>query len=425
MRDPGIVAVDLTPLLPGGENGGAKVVVLELMRRLAVRAPRTQFCLLTRAESHEELSVLDAANVQRRLVAGGGVREGMPGFTRGVSRWLGKRLPRRVRNGASRLAYRLMRRRRRAGAKAVLREIGAELLFCPFTAPTYAVAGVPVVSVVHDLQYLSYPQFFEADDVAHREQVFRAACREATLIVAISDYARESAIRHGCLEPHRIRTIHHRLGDRFGAAARPDELAVSRFGLSRGRYLIYPANFWKHKNHEMLLTAFGVAARRGLSGDIRLVCTGAPGPRRDFLMRAAEAMGLGSRVVFPGYVSTEELGVLLGGSAGMVFPSLYEGFGMPVIEAMAVGVPVACSDATSLPEIATGAAALFDPRIPEQIATAMIRLVSDPVQRAELVAAGLQRAAEYSDAGRMAAEYLDVFRQAMALPRAQRGSRRA
>ncbi len=188
---------------------------------------------------------------------------------------------------------------------------------------------------------------------------------------------------------------------------------LARLGLARGRYLIYPANFWKHKNHEMLLTAFGMAARGGLPEDIRLVCTGAPGARRDFLVQAADAMGLGTRIVFPGYVPTEALGALLGNSAGMVFPSLYEGFGMPVIEAMTAGVAVACSNATSLPEIATGAALLFDPRVPAQIATAMLELVNDPARRAGLVAAGLERAAEFSDAGRMAEEYRDAFRQAM------------
>ena len=108
----------------------------------------------------------------------------------------------------------------------------------------------------------------------------------------------------------------------------------------------------------------------------------------------------------------------------MVFPSLYEGFGMPVIEAMTAGVAVACSNATSLPEIATGAAILFDPRVPAQIATAMLELVNDPARRAELVAAGLERAVEFSDAGRMADEYRNAFRQAMgrSVPRMDRGS---
>ena len=425
MRDPKIVAVDLTPVLPGGENGGAKVFVLELLRRLAVLVPQTRFVLLTRAESHDELAALDAPNVERRLVLGAAEPAPVrPALWVRVARRLARYLPGRIRTLAARAGYRLMRHRRRAGAMSLLRDIGAELLFCPFTAPTYAEPGVPVVSVVHDLQYLSYPQFFEAADIGHRDQVFRAACNEATLLVAISDYARDSVIRQGALAPDRVRTIHHRLGKRFGGVAGTGRAVLSGLGLASGRYLIYPANFWKHKNHEMLLTAFGMATRGGLPDDIRLVCTGAPCARREFLMRAAAAMGLGARIVFPGYVATEELGALLGNSAGMVFPSLYEGFGMPVIEAMTAGVAVACSNATSLPEIATGAAILFDPRVPAQIAAALLELVNDPARRAGLVSAGLARAAEFSDAGRMADEYRDAFRQAMgqALPRTVRGS---
>ena len=431
MRDPRIVAVDLTPVLPGGENGGAKVFVLELLRGLAAQAPRTRFVLLTRVETHEELAALDRANVGRRLVLGhAGQPPGQPprpGFIDRASRRLARYLPGRIRSLAARVAYRLARHRRRAEAMSLLRGIGADLLFCPFTAPTYAEPGVPVVSVVHDLQYLSYPQFFEAADIGHRDQVFRSACQEATLLVAISDYARDSVIRQGALAPERVRTVHHRLGNRFGVGPGAHEPVLARLGLQRGRYLIYPANFWKHKNHEMLLTAFGMAARGGLPDDIGLVCTGAPGARREFLVQAAAAMGLGARIVFPGYVATAELGALLGNSAGMVFPSLYEGFGMPVIEAMTAGVAVACSNATSLPEIATGAAILFDPRLPGQIAAAMLELVNDPGRRADLVSAGRVRAVEFSDGERMAAEYLDVFRQAMALApaRAEAGSARA
>jgi hypothetical protein len=163
----------------------------------------------------------------------------------------------------------------------------------------------------------------------------------------------------------------------------------------------------------MLLTAFGVAARRGLPAELRLVCTGAPGERSDFLQRAAAQMGLAERVLFPGYVPAPELAGLLGKAAGVVFPSLYEGFGIPVVEAMACGVPVACSNTTSLPEVAAGAARLFDPRVVDDVAAAIVELAADSPARAELVAAGRRRAADFADAGRMAAEYWALFVRAM------------
>ncbi|MFZ3042146.1 MAG: glycosyltransferase family 1 protein, partial [Thiobacillus sp.] len=153
---------------------------------------------------------------------------------------------------------------------------------------------------------------------------------------------------------------------------------------------IYPANFWKHKNHEMLLTAFGMACHDGLAADIKLVCTGAPGARQEWLVSAARAMNLGERVLFPGYLPETELAALMAQCRGVVFPSLYEGFGLPVIEAMAAGVPVACGNTTSLPEVAAGAAIMCDPRVPTQIAEAILTLVEDDTTRIQLIKAGLK-----------------------------------
>jgi glycosyltransferase involved in cell wall biosynthesis len=293
-------------------------------------------------------------------------------------------------------------------------DMGADLLFCPFTAPTYFELGIPTVCTIYDLQYRTYPEFFALEDLANRDGAFIEACRRATLLTAISDYSRDSAIAHGKLDWARIRTIHPRMAQRVASGVKHQQGVLSRLGLIPRRYLVYPANFWKHKNHEMLLTAFGAACRTGLAADIKLVCTGAPGARQEWLKSAARSMNLDDRVLFPGYLSSAELGGLMVRCCGMVFPSLYEGFGLPVIEAMAMGVPVACSNTTSLPEVAADAAILFDPRIPTQIAQAMISLVEDRPLRARLIQAGLQRAAKFSDSERMAREYWELFQYALA-----------
>src|SRR5947209_12174619 len=101
----------------------------------------------------------------------------------------------------------------------------------------------------------------------------------------------------------------------------------------------------------MLLTAFSMAKHRGLPPDIKLVCTGSPGSRMVELADAADALSMGGSVIFPGFVGEVEFAALIKSCLGVVFPSLYEGFGMPVLEAMAAGRPVACSNCTSLPEI--------------------------------------------------------------------------
>lgn len=407
------IAVDLTPILPGGENGGAKIFVLELLRRLANMAPQTQFILLTQAASHKELATLDRPNMRRQLVAGTVLTNSLRSRLMSLVSRIFSHLPLRLRSALSRLGQLLDTLRRRESSGSLLRDLHVDLLYCPFTAPTYFELGIPAVCTIYDLQHKTYPQFFDAAEVAHRDHIFAVACRRATALTAISEYSRDSAIVHGRLDPTRIRTIHLRMAQRIAPSAKHDKGILNRLGLTPQRYLIYPANFWKHKNHEMLLTAFGMACHGGLAADIKLVCTGAPGARQEWLISAAHSMKLGDRILFPGYLPNTELAALMTNCRGVMFPSLYEGFGLPVIEAMAAGVPVACSNTTSLPEVAADAAILFDPRVPTQIAKAIISLVEDEPLRAHLIETGQLRAAVFSDSKRMASEYWQLFEYAL------------
>ena len=325
-------------------------------------------------------------------------------------------LPSRLRTLVTNPRYPFNPERKRGRSGTLLEDMGVDLLFCPFTAPTYSEPGIATVCTIHDLQYKSYPEFFAPEDVAQRERTFFEASHRATALAAVSHYSRDSAIAHGNLDPARITTIHHRIAQRIASYPVDNQGIMSRLGLVAQRYLIYPANFWKHKNHEMLLTALGMAFHQGLPADIKLVCTGAPGARQEWLIRAARAMNLESRVSFPGFLPSDELAVVMTNCAGMVFPSLYEGFGLPVIEAMAAGVPVACSNATSLPEVAADAAITFDPRVPTQIAKAIVRLVKDEPTRQSLIVAGTKRAAEFADSERMAREYWELFVDAIRMP---------
>jgi glycosyltransferase involved in cell wall biosynthesis len=409
------VAVDLTPILPGGENGGAKIFVLEVLRQLREIAPQTNFVLLTQAASNDELASMDSPNMWRQLVVGAVADNVLRSRLKGVASRLLPHLPGRVRRFVGRIRYKAYGAfKHRRTARSLLRDMSVDLLFCPFTAPTYFESGIPTVCTIYDLQYKTYPEFFAVEDLAHRERTFIDACRRATALTAISDYSRDSAISHGGLDAARIRTIYLRMAQRIVPGAEHDKSILDRLGLASLRYLVYPANFWKHKNHEMLLTAFGMACRGSLPADIKLVCPGAPGARQAWLMSAAGAMNLGDRILFPGYLANAELAALMANCTAVVFPSLYEGFGLPVIEAMAAGVPVACSNATSLPEVAADAAIFFDPKVPAQIAKAMITLTDNEALRGRLINAGLQRAIEFSDITRMAKEYWQLFEFAFA-----------
>lgn len=396
------VVVDLTPVLPGGENGGAKPFALALVRDLARLAPDTRFVVLTQAAAHAELAVLDGPNVVRHQAVG------EPGGGGGLLAWgasVARHLPGPLRALAGRAGYALHRAMKRGGG-GLVKSLGGEALLCPFTAPTYAEAGIPVVCTLYDLQFRAYPEFFAPEDRAQRERAFADCCERATTIVAISEFSRAEAVAARPDIAAKAIAIPLRVEAEGGEG---DAAVLGRLVLAPGRYFLYPANFWKHKNHEALLTAFGIAAQGGLPADFVLVCTGAPGARSEWLQDAARRMGLGERVRFPGFVPDAELVALRRGACAVVFPSLYEGFGLPVAEAMAAGVPVACSDRTALAEVAGDAALLFDPRKPADIAAALVRMATDVMLRERLVGKGRTLAPSRIGTEAVAARYLDLL----------------
>ncbi len=375
-----LVAVDLTPVLPGGDNGGAKLMTILLLHALRAMRPDWRFVCLVSDAAHDELAHLDAPNVER-------VRAATLGRGAGLSHYKGRPV---------------------------------DLLFCPFTMPFFHHPDVPVVSVVYDLQYAYYPQFFAPDEEAGRERTFLTAARTAERLVCISDFARQTVLEQGNVPAGRTATIHISLPRRLERTSIEAVAAMrERLGLGEDDYLLYPANFWPHKNHRMLLTAFGMFAAKRPETGLRLVLTGADTGLRRELGEAVKGLGLEGRVVFAGYVSDDALSALLTGAKALVFPSLFEGFGMPLVEAMAVGTPILCSDVTSLPEVGGDAAVYFDPRRPDTMVAAICRLLDEPGLAGELVARGRERLAVFGGPEDMARKYLDVFEEVLARPVSQ------
>jgi glycosyltransferase involved in cell wall biosynthesis len=415
-KDIGTIAVDLTPVLPGGENGGAKIFVIELLKCLARISPTTQFVLLTEYSSHDELEILDCDNMRRMIVRNKVNIRNIHSYIKKSALIIASYLPEKLRIFAERIGYRIVGKLKRSRtSKTLLHDIGADLLFCPFTAPTYYETGIPTVCTIYDLQFKEYPEFFTSEEVRSRELSFKAACSSAAVLAAISNFSRDTAIAYGEIDPCQVRTIYLRLAQRITHGDNSNKEILEKLGICAQRYLVYPANFWKHKNHEMLLTAFGIACNHGLPKDTILACPGHPCERREWLKRATKAMNLKDRVIFPGYLKDNEMATLIENCRGMVFPSLYEGFGIPVIEAMAAGVPVACSNTTSLPEIAEDAAIFFDPCVPLQISEAIIAIVNDEVLRKKLIQHGKTRYIDFSDVTLMAKEYWELFQYAVTM----------
>src|SRR6266851_8810168 len=188
------ITVDLTPVLPGGDNGGAKVVARSLIRQFAIQAPTAEFTLLTSAASHDELADLDATNVRRQCVdvdylptrADAPVLAGARAAARvAVDTLVPAHARSRIKDGV----WTLVKRRRRAQvASAVL----ADLHFCPFTAPFFFDPRVPLVGVVHDLQFLAYPRFFAEQQRQDRQSHFMDACERADRLICVSEFVRQA-----------------------------------------------------------------------------------------------------------------------------------------------------------------------------------------------------------------------------------------
>jgi glycosyltransferase involved in cell wall biosynthesis len=229
----------------------------------------------------------------------------------------------------------------------------------------------PAVTTVHDLQHEEHPEFFGRAELAYRKVVYGWTIRRSQMVITISEHARQTLIERHRPAADRVRAIH--LGVDHDVFSPSDKV-------SRGEYLLYPARPWPHKNHTRLFAAF--AQLRAERPELKLVLTG----EGDFgtLPNGVEARGR---------VSRDELVELYRRAAALVFPSLYEGFGMPVVEAMACGCPVACSNATSLPEVAGDAARLFDALDVGEIAAAVDEVLREPEP---WIARGLERAKRFT-----------------------------
>src|SRR5262245_2146304 len=156
-----------------------------------------------------------------------------------------------------------------------------------------------MVSVIYDLQYVFYPQFFDQADIRERERNAQRALRLATKVVCISDYVRRTVLDHFGADPAMVETIHITAPRRLARPQPGDRRTLATFGLKHDDYLLYPANFWLHKNHELLLAAYEQYRSRNPLSELKLVFTGAPGMRRDRLIDLCRRKGLSEQVVFP------------------------------------------------------------------------------------------------------------------------------
>jgi glycosyltransferase involved in cell wall biosynthesis len=238
----------------------------------------------------------------------------------------------------------------------------------PLSVMLPPVDAPPAATTVLDVQHEVFPEFFSRAELLYRRRVYGWTVRKSRIVITISEHAREALVERLGLDPGRVRAIHLAVDhERFT----PD-------GRTRELFLLYPANGWPHKNHARLFEAFELVRRE--RPDLRLVLTGASHGK------LSPPEGAESR----GYVSLDELVGLYRSAAALVYPSMYEGFGIPCVEAMACGCPVAASNVASIPEVCGEAAVYFDPLSVESIAQGIRDVLDHPA------AGGIEQAARFT-----------------------------
>jgi glycosyltransferase involved in cell wall biosynthesis len=249
----------------------------------------------------------------------------------------------------------------------------------------------PTVVTLHDVQHRDLPEFFGPARRSFRRIAYDRATRSATAVVVMSEFVRERALELFDLEPSRVHVIPHAINHTLFREGEEEREPI----------LLFPARAWPHKNHTRLFEAFAILRKH--DPKLRLVLTGGGLERLGRLPDGVERWGI---------VPAAELASLYRRAACLVFPSLYEGFGLPPLEAMACGCPVAASNVAAIPEVCGDAAVLFDPLEPESIAEAVLEA---DARSAELRQRGLARAATFTweDTARA---HEGVYREAAAEP---------
>jgi glycosyltransferase involved in cell wall biosynthesis len=382
---------------PGGQYGGVEQFVMGLVYGLGrLTDGEEQYILITFPDSPDWLNPLMGPN--QKSVAAPRPKAALP-LKPGRLEWA-KRLLGPLRRPAGRL-WRATRQFLSGVPEVVpddgvvaqsdgfYESLGGDLIHFPFQA--FIRCGLPSIYTPWDLQHLRYPQFWSDQQIAFREELYSAGCHSAQAVVAATCAVKSDLEQFYGLDPQKIFVIrcappvalYEGMTDEAAQDVRARYRLPDLFGF-------FPAQTWVHKNHVRLLEALRLLGdRHGVR--LNLVCTGAKNEYWPVISRHIDELGLQAQVTFLGFVSPLEVRALYRLAQFVVFPSLFEGAGLPVIEAFQEGVAVTCSDIPPLREYGGDAVLTFDPHSTDSIAASLLRISSDEALREQLRARGRER----------------------------------
>jgi len=372
MNPSNVVAVDLTPLRGDGSNGGAKHVILEFLDYIQKeRASEFRFLYLCNSTTqHEVRNFCRDEDITFCVLKLDGVEP----------------LPPHLMTANDYQCFEDQEQHQ------LLCKENIGLVYAPFGNTDYSRPGVPTIIMIHDLLHRDFPHSLPAEEIQHRETFFSNMLSLAECIQVNSEYTKSRLVDCYEVPADQIFVTHLPVHSRLKRTGEP----FSGQNDTVDPFFLYPSNFWVHKNHEILVVAYQKYLHELGDKAWRLVFTGHEDDRKNEIRSLVRNLGLEHKVEFLGYVSDDELTSYWSGAQALVFPSLHEGFGIPILEAMHFQLPIIAHNGTSLPEVAGDAAHFCDCRNPFSLSEAMIEVSTKANYRQVLIEAGRKRLNQFN-----------------------------
>ncbi|MDD1682674.1 MAG: glycosyltransferase family 4 protein [Methanoregula sp.] len=381
------IGINLLPLRPG-ENGGHELYVRNLLMKLSTIDPDNEYFLITAPYNDSSLHFPQRNFKKIYFHSEITLSE--------IVRYIIGRIFRKMSSSEITL-------------KKIISRYHFDLWFCPFSNLEPRPVKIPSIVTIPDIQHEYYPGNFSNTELLSRKRYIKPSVEMTTEIITESDFSKKCFMEKLGVDPQKIHVIPLSADDRFSNPSKKASDVIKKFSLP-DEYFLYPANGWPHKNHLALIEGFSLY-RKSFSTPLHLVLTGRGLQGTAAVMNLIAQNNISAYVHILGYVENEDLPGLYKNAKALVFPSLFEGFGIPLLEAMAMGCPVIASDATCIPEVAGDAAYFFDAKNPRSICDAMHRIIDDNALREQLIRNGKNRVTRYSYE-EVARRHLAVFASA-------------
>jgi glycosyltransferase involved in cell wall biosynthesis len=377
--------IGIDAMIADGSQGGVQQFIIGLAQGLSALTDGNETYIFLVYYDHQEwLAPYIGGNCQILAVKPAPM---IPGWKRSLRRFVGLRsMWHRLRSVSHNIRVPV--------SDGMIEQMDLDLLH--FTTQRGFLTQIPTIYHPWDLQHIHLPQFFTPLERAHRDTLYRTFCHQARMVAVASTWTKQDIITHYQVDARKINVVP--MASVVSGYPKPTatdiEHVKTKYRLPE-RFAFYPANPWKHKNHIHLLRAIA-QLRDQFDILVPLVFTGGCDPHAKTIDRVIEDLSLTELVYKLGYVPTSDVAAIYHLCTMMVFPSRFEGWGLPLSEAMEAGVPIACSNVNHLPALVADAALLFDPDDVDSIAQSIRSIWTDQILRQELGKNGKRRSAEFS-----------------------------